>query len=121
MEDYKLIRTAGPFGDETCNYDVITTATTIGAFIEIAKGKNNYSTFVIRTPRDAEITKDACVAYYRGGVLTRKANEYDAYCALKFDRIIVNGGWGAMTYDIFVSEPFPEQPKDEFLATYFGR
>ena len=121
-KDYELIRTAGPFGDETCNYDVITTAKTVGEFIEIAKDKDNYGTFVIRTPRewDKELYADACVAYYNHGVLCRWADKHDEYCALKFDNIIVNGGWGAMNYDIFVSEQFQQQPRDEFMMTYFG-
>ena len=124
-KDYiKLNHVSGPHSDETSDYDVKTSAKTVGEFIDLILAgaeKDNFITIVLQHPTDYK--KRAAVAYIRrhkGLSLDRKCQDYEEYRAVKFTKIRANGGWGAMTYDLFTEGDFKAQERDDFMLTYFG-
>lgn len=115
----KFVHTGGPFGDCTDNYDVITDADTLGEFVTAILGKDNYQTFCIRAGKGIS-SGDVCMAYATGGKITRKASNYESLASMKLTQVKVNGGWGNMTYDVWVEGELPAQDRKEFQMVYWG-
>lgn len=115
----KFLRTGGPFGDETCNYDVITNAETLEEFVTAILGKDNYQTICLRAGKGIS-SGDVCMAYATGGKITRKASNYDSLLTMRLKSVKVNGGWGNMTYDVWVEDELPAQDRKEFQMVYWG-
>jgi hypothetical protein len=126
MKEYiKFDYVSGPHGDATCWYTVKTSAKTVGEFIDLilaGVSNDNYATIVLR--HKAEYRKEAAIAYImeRQGVfnMERKCQDYEEYRAVKFTEAKANGGWGAMSYDLFTEDDFKNQERDDFMLTYFG-
>lgn len=119
MAKVKLVHTAGPFGDCTDNYDVITDATTLGELITALLGRDNFQTFCLRSEKRLS-NNDVCVAYAESGTIIRKAALYDSLLTMKIKKAVVNGGWGNMTYNIWVKGKLPKQERQEFEMVYWG-
>lgn len=119
MAKVEFIHTGGPFGDCTDNYDVVTDATTLGELITALLGKDNFQKFCLRA-EDGIGPNDVCLAYARYGVITRKSSNYDSLLSMKLKKAIVNGGYGNMTYDIWVEGELPHQDRQEFQMVYWG-
>ena len=115
----KYVRTGGPFGDATCNYDVITNATTLGEFITAILGKDNYQTFCLYTDKDKS-NSGVCAAYALDSAITRRASNYDSLVSMKLKKVKANGGWGNMTYNVWVKGDLPKQDRKEFERIYWG-
>lgn len=115
----KLVHTGGPFGDCTENYNVITNATTLGEFITAILGKDSFQTFCIRDGKGLS-TNDVCVAYATGDTIKRKASNYKLLATMKLTQVKVNGGYGNMTYDVWVEGKLPAQGRKEFEMVYWG-
>lgn len=122
MAKIEFVHKAGPFGDETSVYDVITDAKTVGEFIPLALEKDNHGEFCI-TKEGGLLSKDeVCVASFFCKKINRKAKEYDAYLKCEIESIMSNGGWGMMRYAITVKKEsdVPKQSMEEFLYVCFG-
>lgn len=119
MAKVKLVHTAGPFGDCTDNYDVITDATTLGELITALLGKDEFQTFCLHA-NEKMFDDHVCVAYAFNGEITRKASQYESLLSMKLNKAIVNGGWGNMTYEIWVQGELPKQSRQEFQMVYWG-
>lgn len=120
MRKTELIHTGGPYGDCTDNYDVVTSAKTVGEFITTALGDDDFQTFCIRIGSMLD-KNNVCVAYAEKNKIKRKATQYDVYSYLKLKKITANGGWGNMTYDIWVEGEPPKQEWTEFQKIYWGK
>lgn len=120
MAKVEFIHTGGPFGDCTDNYDVVTGATTLGELITALLGKDSFQTFCLRE-EDGIGLGGVCLAYATGGVITRKSSNYDSLLSMKLKKARVNGGYGNMTYDIWVEGKLPHQDRQEFQMVYWGR
>jgi len=115
----KFVHTGGPFGDCTDNYDIETNATTVGEFMSAVLGRDNFQTFCIRRGNGIS-SGDVCMAYATRGKITRKATNYDSLSSMKIAQVKVNGGWGNMTYDVWVEDELPAQDRKEFQMVYWG-
>jgi len=114
---------SGPFGDETTNYLVGTSAKIVGDFIKLVLDnfKNEWGEVCIRQNR-APFDK-MCVCAYNRGKIIRKADNYEAYANARIRSIRANGGWGSMGYDIEIDDfdSLPKQTSENFQMVYFGR
>lgn len=119
MAKVEFIHTGGPFGDCTDNYDVVTDATTLGELITALLGKDSFQTFCLRE-KDGIGLGGVCLAHAIGGVITRKSSNYDSLLSMKLKKAKVNGGYGNMTYDIWVEGKLPHQDRQEFQMVYWG-
>ena len=121
MSNIKLNCVDGPFGDETCNYEVEMPSKTVGDFVDtvLKERKNEWGEVCIRSNKGYEY--DACLCSYKKGSIERAATNYDEYAKLHVKDVKANGGWGKMSYDVFVDETdAPKQRREEFQFVYFG-
>jgi hypothetical protein len=115
----KLVHTGGLFGDCTDNYDVVTNANTVEEFINAVLGSDNFQTFCLISGSDVS-SGEVCMAYATSGEITRKSSNYGSLLSMKLEKIKVNGGWGNMTYSIWVEGELPIQDCQEFQRVYWG-
>ena len=115
----EIIHTAGPFGDETSMYEVVTDATTVGEFIDSILSKYKYQTFCLRADKERP-DGDVCMAYAQDGAILRKASQYDTMRTFKPKKIIANGGYGNLNFYISVDGKPPKQNLSEFQIIYWG-
>lgn len=89
-------------------------------FVTAILGKDNYQTICLRAGKGIS-SDDVCMAYATGGKITRKASNYDSLVTMRLKSVKVNGGWGNMTYDVWVKDELPAQDHKEFQMVYWGR
>lgn len=120
MAQIKYEMVGGPHGDCTSTYKVTTDAETINELVYALIKEGSFVTITLHEAGDS-ILGGLCLAYARGGKVERRASCFNEVLDLKPTKIMMNGGYGNNTFDVWVEDQLPAQDREEFELVYWGK